>query len=127
MSNITSATEEIEQLQLQIERLKERSLLELKVKLAEARHTVVILEKQIAEVTGKPATAPKTAIGRRPRTTISIAQVVSAIKGGATNFRAVSAVLGCSPVTVAKKIESEGKKVGIYSEGQKASFKLFIK
>lgn len=127
MTTTTSATQQIEELQLQIERLKERSLLELKVKLAEARHTVINLEREIAELTGKAATPAAPSNGRRPRTTITIDQVVTSIRKGATNFRAVAGVLGCSPVTVAKKIEAEGKKAGIYSQGQKASFKLFIK
>lgn len=125
MSNSLSASEQIEELQRQIESLKHRSLLELKVKLGEARHTVVALEKQIEEITGKSAPAPVE--GVRKRTTITIQQVVAAIKEGASNYRAVANALGCSPITVAKKIELEGKAAGIKSSGQKASFKLFLK
>ena len=83
------------------------------------------LEKQIADITGKPAAPEKE--GVRRRTTINIGQVVAAIKGGASNYKAVANVLGCSPITVAKKIETEGKAAGIKSTGQKASFKLFAK
>jgi len=126
MSNNLTATEQIEELERQIVQLKHRSLLELKVKLAEARHTVVVLEKQIEEISGKtPASAePKQ---RKARTSITIAQVVAAIKGGATNYKAVANTLGCSPITVAKKIEAEGKSAGIKSTGQKATFKLLVK
>jgi len=125
MSNNLSASEQIEELERQIEALRHRSLLDLKVKLGEARHTVAVLEKQIGELTGKsPAPAPEKS---RKRTSITIGQVVDAIKGGATNYRAVANALGCSPITVAKKIETEGKAAGIRSSGQKASFKLFLK
>lgn len=125
MSNNLSASEQIEELQRQIEALRDRSLLELKVKLGEARHTVAVLEKQISELTGKSASeAP---VKTRRRTSITIDQVVDAIKGGATNYRAVANALGCSPITVAKKIELEGKAAGIRSSGQKASFRLFLK
>jgi len=126
MSNNLSASEQIEELQRQIEALRHRSLLELKVKLGEARHTVAVLEKQIGELTGKTP-APAAPEKSRKRTSITIAQVVDAIKGGATNYRAVATALGCSPITVAKKIEAEGKAAGIRSSGQKASFKLFLK
>jgi hypothetical protein len=128
MSNNLSASEQIEELERQIVQLKHRSLLELKVKLAEARHTVVVLEKQIEEITGKaPASGGAEPKQRKARTSITIAQVVAAIKGGATNYKAVAGVLGCSPITVAKKIEAEGKANGIKSTGQKATFKLLVK
>lgn len=125
MSNSLSASDQIAELQRQIEALRHRSLQELKVKLAEARHNVALLEKQIAELTGKGAGLEKGKV--RKRTSITIAQVVSAIKAGATNYKAVAAALGCSPITVAKKIEAEGKSAGIRSTGQKASFKLSVK
>jgi len=124
MSNSLSASEQIAQLQKQIESLRYRSLQELRKKLAEARHQVALLEKQIAEITGKPVSG----MGKgRKRTSITIEQVVSAIKAGASNYKAVAAALGCSPITVAKKIEAEGKSAGIRSSGQKASFRLFVK
>lgn len=126
MSNTPSAQEQIEELERQIEQLRHRSLLELKVKLAEARHAVVVLEKQLEEVTGKPA-ATSVEKPRRTRTSISIAQVVESIRGGASNYRAIAKELGCSPITVAKKVEAEGKAAGIKSSGAKATFKLSVK
>ncbi len=125
MTTQTSASEQIEELQRQIEQLRHRSVQELRVKLAEARHTVVALEKQIEELTGKAATtaAPQ----KRTRTSITIEQVVGAIRNGATNYRTVANELGCSPITVAKKVETEGKAAGIRSTGAKASFKLAVK
>ncbi len=126
MTTQTSASEQIEELQRQIEQLRHRSVQELRVKLAEARHTVVALEKQIEELTGKAASS-SAAPQKRTRTSISIDQVVAAIRNGATNYRAVANELGCSPITVAKKVETEGKAAGIRSTGAKASFKLALK
>ncbi|MEI8233102.1 MAG: hypothetical protein WCH57_00275 [Verrucomicrobiota bacterium] len=124
-TNASGATEQIETLQRQIEQLRHRAILELKVKLAEARALVVDLQSQIEKMTSEPA--PAKAIGRKARTSVTIAQVVEAIKGGATNYRSVAAKLGSSSATVAKKIKAEGKAAGISSTGQKASFKLIVK
>lgn len=129
MSNSTDvtsgATEQIEDLQRQIEQLKHRAVLELKVKLAEARALVVDLQAQIDKISGETA-VEKTAT-RKGRTHVSIAQIVDAIKGGATNYRSVASKLGTSTATIAKKIKTEGKASGISSTGQKASFKLVVK
>ncbi len=125
MANKSSASEQIDELERQIAQLKHRSLLELRVKLAEARHAVIVLEKQIEEFTGKPPTAEKKQ--RKPKVNVTIEQVVAAIKEGATNYKAVASALGCSAFIVAKKIEAEGKAAGIQSTGQKASFKLSVK
>jgi hypothetical protein len=122
----TGATEQIEDLQRQIEQLKHRAVLELKVKLAEARANVVDLQAQIAKLTGESA-PEKTPSGRKPRTSVTIQQVVEAIKGGATNYRTIANKLGTSAATVAKKIKAEGKAAKITSSGQKASFKLSVK
>jgi len=122
----TTTEDQIREIQLQIERLKERSVLELRVKLAEAKGQVLALEKQIEKVTGK---APETAaaVARKPRVSVTIEQIVSAIKEGATNYRAVAAKLGCSSQTIANKIKDEGKKAGIKSSGERAFFKLGVK
>ena len=121
----TGASEQIEDLQRQIEQLKHRAILELKVKLAEARALVVELQSQMDKMTGEAASEkPST---RKPRTSVTIQQVVEAIKGGAVNYRAVANKLGTSAATVAKKIKEEGKAAGISSTGQKASFRLKVK
>lgn len=121
----TSVSEQIEGLQLQIERLKQRSLLELKVKLAEARNKVATLEGQLEKLTGS---AGSSRVGKRkPRTSIIIDDVVAAIQGGASNYKAVAKVLGCTPATVTNKVKAEGKSAGISSTGRKAAFKLRVK
>ena len=125
-SNIpTAATQQIEDLQRQIEQLKHRAVLELKVKLAEARALVVDLQSQIEKMTGE-AVSEKTST-RKPRTSVTIDQVVAAIKAGASNYRTVAAKLGSSTATVTKKVKAEGKAAGITSVGQKASFRLMVK
>ena len=121
----SGATEQIETLQRQIEQLRHRAILELKVKLAEARALVVDLQSQIEKIAGE--TAPGKSIGRKARTSVTIAQVVEAIKGGATNYRSVAAKLGSTTATVAKKVKAEGKAAGVSSTGQKAAFKLIVK
>jgi len=93
------------------------------VKLAEARALVVDLQNQIEKVSDEVAPG-KT---RKARTSVTIQQVVEAINGGATNYRAIANKLGTSAATVAKKIKTEGKAAGISSVGQKAAFKLCVK
>ena len=124
MSNASNASEQIEDLQRQIEQLKHRAILELKVKLAEARALVVSLQAQIAKLSGETA---ESAAAPRARGHVTIGQIAEAIKGGATNYRSVAAKVGASAATVAKKIKEEGKSAGISSTGQKASFKLIVK
>jgi len=123
---MTTAQEQIEEIQNQIESLRHRAVLELKVKLAEARSNVVALERQIAQMSGSAAPA-KVNEPRKARVAITIDQVVEAIKAGAYNFKTVASKLGCSPVTATKKIKDEGKKAGIIGSGEKTKFRLSVK
>lgn len=123
---MTNAQDQIEEIQRQIETLRHRAVLELKVKLVEARNNVLELESQLAEMTGNAIVA-KAKGQRKARVSITTEQIVEAIKGGATNYRAVAAKLDCSSATVTKKIKAEGKKAGISSTGEKAKFKLVVK
>ena len=110
------------------DRLKHQAVLELKVKLAEARAHVVDLQNQIAKYTGEvKEKASEGAKERKPRISITIAQVAEAIRGGAYNYPTIAAKLNVSAQTVMKKIQAEGKDAGITSVGQKASFRLLIK
>ena len=121
-----SAQEEIKELERQIENLRTRAIMELKVKLAEARHNVVNLENKIAELSGNAPSA-QTAQPRKARVRVTIKQIVEAIQGGAINYRMVADMLGCSPSIVAQKIKAEGKRAGIKSTGKKANFVLSVK
>ena len=66
MANPTSALGKIEELQKQIETLKQQAVEEVKQKLADARKLVSQLEDELAELTGKPQ-EPQEARTRRVR------------------------------------------------------------
>lgn len=105
--------------------IKSKAVSELAQKLSEARSVLRALEAEYAELTGKKTTG-EPSDKKRTRTSISIEQIKSAIKAGATNYRAVAAALGCSSGQVTKKIKEEGKKAGIKSEGERKNFKLTV-
>ncbi len=70
MANPTSALSKIEELQKQIETLKQQAVAEVKLKLAEARRLVVQLEDELAELVGKaPEAETRTRRARRPSIT----------------------------------------------------------
>jgi|GEM_PF-1704746 len=139
MTTELTVSQEIEKLERQLEHLRHRALLELKVKLAEARHAVSILEKRIENFANEPLPAAALAAAgpeagearaakpRKARVSVTIEQVVEAIRKGARNYRGVAEALGCSPLTVTRKVETEGKAAGIRSSGQKAAFRLYLK
>lgn len=118
--------EQIQDLERQIKNLRGRAVMELKVKLVDARNRVVEIQKEIDELTSSknPDTA---SIVKKPRLTITVKQVVEAIRGGATNYKMIADKLGCSKSGVAKKVKEEGKKAGITSSGEKSNFVLSVK
>lgn len=118
--------EQIQELERQIKNLRSRAVMELKVKLVDARNRVVEIQKEIEELTGDDNPATATVI-KKPRITITVKQIVEAIRGGATNYKMVADKLGCSKSCVAKKIKEEGKKAGITSSGEKSNFVLTVK
>jgi len=123
---MSTAQEQIEEIQRQIVNLRHQAVLELKVKLADARATVAALERELAQATG--STAPEQASkSRKARVSITMEQIVEALKAGAYNYRTVSTKLGCSTATVTSKIKAEGKNAGITSTGEKASFRLSVR
>jgi uncharacterized coiled-coil protein SlyX len=65
-----SALEKIQDLESQIQTLKQEAIHELRQKLADARNDVARLEKELAELTGSPA-APAVAAPRVRRASIS--------------------------------------------------------
>ena len=125
-SPIMDTQEQIQELERQIENLRGRAVMELKVKLSTARNQVVEIQKEIAKLTGgdNPATASDI---KKPRITITVKQIVEAIRGGATNYKMVADKLGCSKSGVAKKVKEEGKKAGVTSSGEKSNFVLTVK
>jgi len=122
------ANDQIAELERQIGQLKHRAVLELKVKLAEARALVVELQDQIAKYTGGTTEqALEKAKERKPRSSVTIGQIVEAIRAGATNHKMLEARLGVSAQTVARRIKEEGEKAGITSTGQKSTFRLIVR
>ena len=61
-----SIQQQIEALQKQMHDLDQEAVHELKLKLSDARKLVQTLEEELAELTGKPAGAPKIRRERRP-------------------------------------------------------------
>ena len=112
--------EQIQDLERQIKNLRSRAVMELKVKLSTARNRVIEIQKEIADFTGGENPPTANAV-KKPRITITIKQIVEAIRGGATNYKMVADKLGCSKSSVAKKIKEEGKKAGINCSGEKAN------
>ncbi|XHR27646.1 MAG: hypothetical protein ACFUZC_17100 [Chthoniobacteraceae bacterium] len=118
--------EQIQELERQIENLRSRAVMELEVKLSTARNHVAEIQKEIAKLTGCNDPDTTNAV-KKPRVTITIKQIVEAIRGGATNYKMVADKLGCSKSSVAKKVKEEGKKAGITSSGEKSNFVLTVK
>jgi len=135
----TSAPSAIEQIEIlereiadrqdQIRQLKRRALQELHARLKETRSLVLELENAIKkyadEIQGKTPEIVKDL--NKSRTSITIEQVVAAIRNGAKNYRQVADKLGVSAATVTKKIKAEGEKAGIDSIGERSSFELFLR
>lgn len=67
MATKTTALNKIEELEKQIEHLKQEAVDEVKQKLSEARRAVAALEGELANLTGRPATSePRARRIRRP-------------------------------------------------------------
>jgi len=71
MSNSLTASQQIEQLEEQISKLKKQALVELKAALADAIKDVAALEKELAELTGQPDATPVAATRRTRRPSIT--------------------------------------------------------
>ena len=71
MANSISALSKIEELQKQIETLKQQAVEEVRQKLSDARKIVSQLESELAELTGKPQeeSEPRARRARRPSIT----------------------------------------------------------
>ena len=70
MATTTSALSKIEELQKQIETLKQQAIDEVKQKLFDARKLVTVLEEELAGLTGREAAeAPRAPRQRRPSIT----------------------------------------------------------
>jgi len=111
MSNTLTASQQIEQLEEQISKLKNGALAELKAKLAEAIKNVATLEKELAELTGQPTAASATAPRRTRRPSITDdelkPQVLKAMAQQGTNglnAKEIATCVGQDPLRVRKFI-----------------------
>ena len=111
MSNTLTASQQIEQLEEQISKLKKEGLAELKAKLADAIKDVATLEKELADLTGQSSVTP-VAIPRRTRrpsiTDDDLKPLVlkaMALKGtNGLNAKEIAACVGQDPLRVRKFI-----------------------
>jgi acetyl-CoA carboxylase alpha subunit len=112
MSNTLTASQQIEQLEEQISKLKKEGLAELKAKLADAIKNVATLEKELADLTGQSSSAAPAAIQRRTRrpsiTDDDLKPLVlkaMALKGtNGLNAKEIAACVGQDPLRVRKFI-----------------------
>ena len=118
--------EQIQDLERQIKNLRGRAVMELKVKLVDARNRAIEIQKEIAKLSSIKKTDMASVV-KKPRVTITIKQVVETIRDGATNYKMVADKLDCSKSCVAKKVKEEGKKAGITCSGEKSNFVLTVK
>ena len=131
-----SAIEQIEKLerqiadcQSQIKQLKHQALQELRAKLKDAQAFVEELQREIVKHSGGVQEKAPEAVkdSKKTRGSVTIEQIVEAIRNGAKNYRQVADKLGVGAATVTKKIKAEGEKAGIGSMGERSSFELFLK
>ena len=124
LTSASGAIEQIETLQSQIAQLKHRAVLELKVKIGEAKAQVAGLEAQLEKMTKDLGTSMPVERTRKPRGKATIDAIVHSIRGGAYNYRMVAKELNVSAATVTKMIKQGGTAAGITSSGQKGAFRL---
>ena len=111
MSNTLTASQQIEQLEEQISKLKKGALAELKEKLADAIKNVATLEKELADLTGQSSAAPSVTPRRTRRPSITdddlkpLVLKAMALKGmNGLNAKEIAACVGQDPLRVRKFI-----------------------
>ena len=102
MATKTNALGKIEELQKQIEQLKQEAVDELKQQLNEARKAVAALEEELAELTGKAA-APETRTRRTRRPSITDDE----LRGQILKAMAAEGKLGLNAKELAGKVNQD--------------------
>lgn len=105
MATKTNALGKIEELQKQIETLKQEAVNELRQKLSEARRAVVELEEELAGLTGRPTTEGRVRRARRP----SIGD--EELKGYLLKAMAAEGKLGMNAKQLADKVSQDALRV----------------
>jgi hypothetical protein len=123
---MSSYEDQIAGLQTQIHRLKDRAILEIRVKIAEHRNALSGLQAELEKLQPGAVTPGSEARQRRTYTPVTIEQIVDGIKGGASNYASLHKLLGASLATVRNRIEKEGKAAKVSSTGFGPGFRLYI-
>ena len=120
--------EEIKKHEEAIAALKGEAVNALREKRKALQAQLDAVEADIQKLTGTETSGgKKTRKPRTPSVDITIEQVVKEIKAGKTNNAQISKSLGCSPAKVKAAVAESGKKAGIASAGQRASFVYILK
>ena len=101
MATKTNALDKIEELQRQIETLKQEAVDEIRQKLSEARRVVSDLENELAGLTGRPSTEGRVRRVRRP----SIGD--EELKGHLLKAMAAEGKLGMNAKQLADKVSQD--------------------
>ena len=99
---------QIEALNAQVEALNAEAIQELRAKLSEAKKVVTSLEEELADLTGKPAAAPKVKRERRPSITDD-AKVMASFGKEGLNAKQLAEKLHQDPMRVRKFIADNPK------------------
>ena len=105
MATRTNALDKIEELQKQIESLKQEAVDEIRHKLGEARRVVVELENELADLTGRPVLEGRTRRVRRP----SIGD--EELKGHLLKAMAAEGKMGMNAKQLADKVSQDALRV----------------
>jgi hypothetical protein len=131
-----STQQEIDELKRRLETLKEQAEDEIRQKLAEARHVVSDLERQLSEVTGRPSAseikalaAPKTTRIRRPSISdeelkTQILQVLAAAGPHGINAKQIATALNQTPARVRQFVAANPKALKRTGSGPGTKFFL---
>ena len=132
----TTTQQEIDELKRRLESLREQAEDEIRQKLAEARHVVSDLERQLSEVTGRPSAseikaqlAASTSRVRRPSISdeelkTQILQIVATTNQHGINAKQIATAINQTPVRVRQFITSNPKALKRVGSGPGTKFFL---
>ena len=121
--------QQIADLNAQIEALNAQAIQELRQKLSDARKVVTSLEEELADLTGKPAGAPKQRRERRPSITDDalkdqLIKVMASFGKEGMNAKQLAARLNQDPMRVRKFIADNQKVLKRTGKGPGTKFVL---
>jgi len=132
----TSTQQEIEELKRRLESLKEQAEDELRQKLAQARHVVSDLERQLSEITGRPSASEIKALAasrvprlRRPSISdedlkTQILQIMAATGPHGINAKQIATAINQTPTRVRQFVAANPKALKRTGSGPGTKFFL---